>query len=74
MGEEEDLVVTATVLPENREVYEALVKMSEDQGLSREDVNTQLFNAGLYAWVDRISRDLDELVEEEQGEGVDAED
>lgn len=60
MGEEDDLVVTARVLPENREVYETLIRLSETKGMSAEEVNTQLFNAGLYAWVERISKGLDE--------------
>jgi hypothetical protein len=59
MGEDDDLVVTARVLPENREVYEALVRMSGTKGMSQEQVNTQLFNAGLYAWVEQINRDMD---------------
>jgi hypothetical protein len=58
MGEEEDLVVTARVLPGNREVYETLMRMSLESGLTADEVNTQLFNAGLFQWVARVSEGL----------------
>jgi hypothetical protein len=60
MAGEEDLVVTARVLPENREVYETLIKMSETKGIGQDEVNTHLFNAGLFVWVEKISKNLDE--------------
>jgi len=58
MDEEEDLVITARVLPENREVYETLISMSLKQGKSQEEINTQLLNAGIFIWVQKISEDL----------------
>lgn len=58
MGEEEDLVITARVLPENREVYETLLKMSLESGLTADEIHTQLFNAGLFQWVSRVSEGL----------------
>ena len=60
MGEEDDLVVMARVLPENREVYETLISMSETKGMSAEEVNTLLFNAGLFSWVERINKGIAE--------------
>jgi hypothetical protein len=58
MEGEDDLIVTARVLPENRKVYETLIELSLQQGKSPEEINTQLFNAGLYIWVHQISEDL----------------
>ena len=58
MGEEEDLVITARVLPENREVYQTLLKMSLESGMTADEINTQLFNAGLFQWVAKVSEDL----------------
>lgn len=58
MSDDEDLVITARVLPENREVYEAMLKMSLQTGQTVEEVNTQLFNAGLFQWVSRVSTGL----------------
>ncbi len=68
MGEEEDLVITARVLPENREVYETLLKMSLESGLTADEINTQLFNAGLFQWVSRVSEGLAEGPEPETDE------
>ena len=58
MGEEEDLVITARVLPENREVYQTLLKMSLESGMTADEINTQLFNAGLFQWVAKVSEGL----------------
>ena len=58
--EDEDLVVTAKVLPENTEVYKTLISFGEGKGLSPEEINTKLFNAGLVIWVEQINRQLDE--------------
>lgn len=55
----EELVITATILPENREVYEHLIAVSERKGMSREEVNTKLVNAGLFFWVERIREELE---------------
>jgi hypothetical protein len=67
MSEEDDLVITARVLPENREVYEAMLKMSLQTGQTVDEVNTQLFNAGLFQWVSRVSTGLAEGPEQENG-------
>jgi hypothetical protein len=67
MSEEEDLVITARVLPENREVYETLISMSLQSGLTVDEVNTQLFNAGLFQWVSRVSTGLADGPEPEVG-------
>jgi len=69
MDEEEDLVITARVLPENREVYETMLKMSIASGLSADEVNTQLFNAGLFEWVSRVSTGLAEGPDTKDGDG-----
>lgn len=69
MSEEEDLVITARVLPENREVYETLLEMSLQSGLTADDVNTQLFNAGLFEWVSRVSTGLADGPDLEDGDG-----
>ena len=58
MEGEDDLIVTARVLPENRKVYQTLLELSLEQGITPEEINTQLFNAGLYQWVHKISEDL----------------
>ena len=60
-GSEEGLAVTARVLPENLRVYRLLVAASMSKGLSAEDVNTSLINAGLVAWVQRIGFEIEEL-------------
>lgn len=73
MSEEDDLVVVARVLPENREVYETLLRLSLENGLTADEVNTQLFNAGLYQWVSRISTGLAEGPEAERDLGTDEE-
>ena len=70
MGEDDDLVVTARVLSHNREIYEALIKMSASKGMSPEEVNTHLFNAGLVVWVEKINQDMDKGLE---AEGTEAE-
>jgi len=57
-GQEDDLIVTARVLPENRKVYQVLLEMSLQQGQTADEVNTQLFNAGLFQWVAKVSEDL----------------
>jgi len=67
MSEEDDLVITARVLPENREVYEAMLKMSLQTGQTVDEVNTQLFNAGLFQWVSRVSTGLAKGPEQENG-------
>ena len=67
-GQEDDLIVTARVLPENRKVYEVLLEMSLQEGKTAEEINTMLFNAGLFQWVARVSEDLaagPEAMEEE---------
>ncbi len=69
MSDDEDLVITARVLPENREVYEAMLKMSLQTGQTVEEVNTQLFNAGLFEWVSRVSTGLADGPEPEDGDG-----
>lgn len=69
MSEEEDLVITARVLPENREVYETLLRMSLQSGLTTDEVNTQLFNAGLFEWVSRVSTGLADGPGPEGGDG-----
>jgi len=51
--------VTARILPENQKVYELLVMASRAKGWSQEEVNTSLINAGLVAWVDRISHTIE---------------
>jgi len=51
--------VTARILPENQKVYDLLVTASRAKGWSQEEVNTSLINAGLVAWVDRISRTIE---------------
>ena len=71
MDEEEDMVITARVLPENREVYETLLAMSLQQGKSPEEINTQLLNAGLYIWVHKISEGLADGPEPEMDEEID---
>jgi hypothetical protein len=58
MEGQDDLIVTARVLPENRKVYETLLELSIKQGVTADDINTQLFNAGLFQWVSKISEDL----------------
>ena len=58
---EEGLAVTARILPENLRVYRLLVAASMSKGLSPEDVNTSLINAGLVGWVQRIGFELEEL-------------
>jgi len=58
MEGEDALTVVAKVLPENRKVYETLLEISLKQGMTAEEVNTQLFNAGLFQWVSKISEDL----------------
>ena len=58
MEGEDDIIVTARVLPENRKVYEALLELSLKQGVTTDEINTQLFNAGLFQWVSKISEDL----------------
>lgn len=60
-GSEEGLAVTARILPENLRVYRLLVAASMSKGLSAEDVNTSLINAGLVGWVQRIGFELEEL-------------
>lgn len=60
-GSEEGLAVTARILPENLRVYKLLVAASMSKGLSAEDVNTSLINAGLVGWVQRIGFELEEL-------------
>jgi hypothetical protein len=69
---EEALVIQAFVLPENREVYETLVRLSEMKGMTREAVNTHLFNAGLFMWAERISKELDEAELPEDGAETDS--
>jgi hypothetical protein len=66
-GSEDGLAVTARILPENLRVYRLLVAASMSKGLSDEDVNTSLINAGLVAWVQRIGFELEELERATQG-------
>ena len=68
MEGDDDLYVTARVLPENREVYETLLNMSLSKGLSTDEINTQLFNAGLVLWVAKVSEGLAEGPEGMSGE------
>ncbi len=65
------MVITARVLPENREVYETLLAMSLQQGKSEEEINTQLLNAGLYIWAHKISEGLADGPEPEMDEEID---
>ncbi len=58
MDDDDDLIVTARVLPENRQVYETLLDLLARHGQSREEINTQLFNVGLTVWVSKISEGL----------------
>jgi hypothetical protein len=58
--------VTARILPENQKVYDLLVMASRAKGWSQEEVNTSLINAGLVAWVDRISQTI-ECAEDAEG-------
>jgi hypothetical protein len=58
MAGQDDLIIKAKVLPENRKVYETLLELSLKQGMTADEINTQLFNAGLFQWVSRISEDL----------------
>lgn len=58
MADEDEIIVTARVLPENRKVYNTLLELSLQQGVTPDEINTQLFNAGLYQWVHKISEDL----------------
>ncbi len=69
MSEEEDMMITARVLPENREVYETLLRMSLKSGLTAEEVNTKLFNAGLFEWVSRVSTGLADGPETKDDDG-----
>ena len=70
MEGEDDLIVTARVLPENRQVYETLMELLLKHGESPDDINTQLFNVGLTVWVSKISEGLaagpEALMEEEE--------
>ena len=58
MEGEDDIIVTARVLPENRKVYQTLLELSIKQGMTADEINTQLFNAGLFQWVAKVSEDL----------------
>jgi hypothetical protein len=58
MEDDDDLIVTARVLPENRQVYETLLDLLIRHGQSSEEINTQLFNVGLTVWVSKISEGL----------------
>ncbi len=58
MEGQDDLIVTAKVLPENRKVYQTLLELSIKQGMTADEINTQLFNAGLFQWVAKVSEDL----------------
>jgi hypothetical protein len=58
MEGEDDLIVTARVLPENRQVYETLIELMVKHGQSREEIDTQLFNVGLTVWVSKVSEGL----------------
>ncbi len=77
MGDEDEgMLVMAKVLPENREVYSTLVQFAEEKGMSRDEINTKLFNAGLVAWVEQINRQMDAGLDstdggEEEDEGTD---
>ena len=71
MEGDDDLVVTARVLPENREVYETLLELLTRHGQSAEEINTELFNIGLTLWVSKISESLaagPEELEDEEGQ------
>ncbi len=59
-ADDDDLIVTARVLPENRKVYETLLDLLIKHGQSAEEINTQLFNVGLTVWVAKISEGLAE--------------
>jgi hypothetical protein len=67
MEGQDDLTVMARVLPENRKVYEALLELSLQQGKTPDEINTQLFNAGLYQWVAKVSEELAAGPEEKFG-------
>lgn len=58
MEGEDDLIVTARVLPENRKVYETLIELLVKHGQSREEIDTQLFNVGLTVWISKVSEGL----------------
>ena len=58
MEGQDDLIVTARVLPENRKVYETLLDLLIKHGQSAEEINTELFNIGLTIWVAKISEGL----------------
>jgi hypothetical protein len=64
MDDDEGRMVIARVLPENIKIYEYLIKISKEKGIMDDEVNTQLFNAGLVAWVERIQLELDIKAEE----------
>ena len=69
MGDEDEgMLVMAKVLPENREVYSTLVQFAEEKGMSRDEINTKLFNAGLVAWVEQINSQMDEEITGEEDE------
>jgi hypothetical protein len=71
MEGDDDLYVTARVLPENREVYETLLNMSLKKGLGTDEINSQLFNAGLVLWVAKVSEGLAEGPEGSNSEETD---
>jgi hypothetical protein len=58
MEDDDDLMITARVLPENRKVYETLLELLLKHGETADDINTQLFNVGLTVWVSKISEGL----------------
>ncbi len=68
-GHVDDLIVTARVLPENRKVYEVLLEASIKEGKSADEINTMLFNAGLFQWVARVSEGLAAGPEEMEKDG-----
>jgi len=71
MEGQDDIIVTAKVLPENRKVYQTLLELSIKQGMTADEINTQLFNAGLFQWVAKVSEDLAAGPDPEVGEEID---
>ena len=71
MEGQDDIIVTAKVLPENRKVYQTLLELSIKQGMTADEINTQLFNAGLFQCVAKVSEDLAAGPNPEVGEEID---
>jgi len=59
MEGQDDLVVTARVHPENRQIYEKMVEFLTKDGMTTaEEINDHLFNIGLTYWISKVSEDL----------------